>query len=231
MIGFVLNIPYTLIGLMAGLISLPYKIQFRVNPYVLIVNVKKLWWTFGYLKNARAVTIGQVILLGSNIEDQDLEHELVHVEQYQQVPLIQPILYGIELIRKGYKNNKYEIEAYQKAGNVYKEKIISKTLKFEDKLVKDILEGRKTATWRLFDDKDLKVGDKLELINFDLGKKFAEAEIVNIKEKKLGEVDEGDYVGHAKDKDRQVMLEGYKGYYGDKVTFDTVVKIIDFKLL
>lgn len=105
-----------------------------------------------------------------------------------------------------------------------------KTLKFEDRLVKDILAGRKTATWRLFDDKDLQVGDKLELINSDSGGKFAEVEIVNIKEKKLGEVDEGDYDGHAKYRDRQDMLEEYRRYYGDKVNFDTMVKIIDFKV-
>ena len=68
------------------------------------------------------MAIGHVILLSPKIEDFDLEHELIHVQQYDQEPLIYPILYSIELIRKGYRNNKYEIEAYRIAGNVYKEK-------------------------------------------------------------------------------------------------------------
>jgi len=75
----------------------------------------------GYLKNARAMSIGHVVLLGPEIEDKDLEHELVHVEQYIREPIIHPILYYIELLGKGYRKNKYEDEAYKKAGNIYKE--------------------------------------------------------------------------------------------------------------
>ncbi|HBD25098.1 MAG: hypothetical protein A2566_02315 [Candidatus Zambryskibacteria bacterium RIFOXYD1_FULL_40_13] len=122
MIGFILNIPYTIVGLVISLISIPTKLEFRKNPYAFMVKVKKFWWVFGYVKNARAVVIGHVVIFGSNLEDKDLEHELIHVEQYQRMPLIQPILYYIELIRKGYKNNKYEDEAYRKAGNIYKGK-------------------------------------------------------------------------------------------------------------
>ena len=74
------------------------------------------------MKGARAMAIGNTVLLGPTIEDHDLEHELVHVTQYQRMPLIYPILYHVELFRKGYRNNKYEDEAYRIAGNVYKEK-------------------------------------------------------------------------------------------------------------
>lgn len=122
MIGFILNIPYTLAGLIMGLISIPKNISFRTNPYSFVMNVKKFWWTVGYMKNARAMAMGHVVLLGPNLDDKDLEHELVHVEQHQRMPLIQPILYYLELIRKGYRNNKYEDEAYRKAGNIYKVK-------------------------------------------------------------------------------------------------------------
>ena len=115
-----MNIPYTVIGLIVGLISIPGGINFKKSPYAFIVNVKNFWWVIGYMKNARAMTIGHVILLGPKLEDKDLEHELIHVEQHQRMPLIQPILYYIELIRKGYRNNKYEEEAYNKAGNIYK---------------------------------------------------------------------------------------------------------------
>lgn len=122
MLGFIFNIPYTLLGLALGLISWPLKIEFRKDHYAFIVSVKKFWWAVGYLNKARAMTIGHVILLGYLLENKDLEHELVHVEQNKRMPLIQPFLYYYELIRKGYKNNKYEVEAYSKAGNVYKGK-------------------------------------------------------------------------------------------------------------
>jgi len=122
MIAFILNIPYTIIGLMFAIISIPTGIKFRTNPYVFVLNVRRLWWTVGYMKNARAAAIGHVVILGPNLESNDLAHELIHVEQYQRMPLIQPILYFVELTRKGYRNSKYEKEAYRRAGNIYKGK-------------------------------------------------------------------------------------------------------------
>jgi len=122
MISFILNLPYTVIGLIMALISIPDKISFRLKPCSIIFKVKKLWWKLGYFKNARAMTIGHVVLLGPNLEDKDFEHELIHVEQYQRLPLIQPFLYYYELIKNGYRNNKYEDEAYKRAGNIYKGK-------------------------------------------------------------------------------------------------------------
>jgi hypothetical protein len=62
---------------------------------------------------------GNIVLLGSNALTNDLEHELVHVEQFEKYPLIQPILYMLESIRHGYLNNRFEREAYEKAGNRY----------------------------------------------------------------------------------------------------------------
>jgi hypothetical protein len=40
-----------------------------------------------------------------------------------------------------------------------------KTLKFREELCKLIMEGKKDSTWRLFDDKDLSVGDEVDLVN------------------------------------------------------------------
>ena len=120
MIGFILNIPYSFFGLIVVLLSVPTGITFSKEPYAFIIKVKKLWWLFGYMKNGRAVAIGHVVILGPHLEDKDLEHELVHIEQYQRAPIIHPILYYLELMRKGYRNNKYEEEAYRKAGNIYK---------------------------------------------------------------------------------------------------------------
>jgi uncharacterized LabA/DUF88 family protein/uncharacterized protein YqfB (UPF0267 family) len=51
----------------------------------------------------------------------------------------------------------------------------SKTVKFRETLAELVLKGEKTATWRLFDDKDLKVGDLLNLQIWETGKDFAKA--------------------------------------------------------
>lgn len=121
MLGFILNIPYTLTGLFVGAISIPQSITWNAKPVAIILHVKKFWWTIGFKKYSRAITIGHVVLLGPHIEEKDLEHELVHVRQHMKMPLVFPILYFIENARKGYRQNKYEKEAYQKAGNIYKE--------------------------------------------------------------------------------------------------------------
>ena len=106
-----------------------------------------------------------------------------------------------------------------------------KKLGFAQNLVPLILGGSKTVTWRMFDDKNLQIGDQLEFINSNTGEKFAEAEFVSIREKKLGEIEEKDFQGHETYKGKEEMLKTYQGYYGDKVDWDTPVKIIAFKLL
>ncbi len=106
-----------------------------------------------------------------------------------------------------------------------------KKLKFEHSLVEKVLNGSKTSTWRLFDDKDLRIGDKLELIEFGTDEMFANAEIVAVEEKSLGDITEPDFKGHETFPSRDEMLATYRGYYGDKVNWDTVVKMVDFKLL
>src|SRR5260221_581198 len=119
MMAFVLNLPYTLVGLLIGVISLPRGIRFNKKPYAFVIRVKKFWWVYGYLKHARAMTIGHVILLGPHLEKKDLKHELIHVEKYTRKPFIHPFLYYKELLHKGLRKNKYENEAYSRAGDVY----------------------------------------------------------------------------------------------------------------
>ena len=105
-----------------------------------------------------------------------------------------------------------------------------KALKFRHNLVKKILDGSKTVTWRLFDDKNLQ-GDKLNFIDWQTGEKFAEAEIVGIKEKKFGDLEDADFEGHEKFGSRDELLRQYREYYGNKVGWDTLVKILTFKIL
>jgi len=106
-----------------------------------------------------------------------------------------------------------------------------KTLKFRRHLAEEIIAGSKTVTWRLFDDKDLKVGDKIELLYWETKEKFADAEIIEVREKRLEDIEEEDFEGHEKFENREEMLETYKKYCGDRVNWDTVVKIVKFKLL
>ena len=106
-----------------------------------------------------------------------------------------------------------------------------KTIKFRDYLVPLVQSGKKTSTWRLFDDKDLSVGDEVELINWNTKEPFAKAILTEVREKKLSELEELDFEGHEKFESEEKMYEDYRKYYGDKVTPGTIVKIIKFKLL
>ncbi len=119
-----------------------------------------------------------------------------------------------------------------------------KTLKFKNDLVPKILDGSKSVTWRLFDDKDLQVGDELLFINSDSQKEFTTAQIIEIREKKLGEITKVDFEKHEnsmfgsstpkhikKYKNQEEMLASFRIYYGDKIDLSSIVKIIKFKLL
>lgn len=103
-----------------------------------------------------------------------------------------------------------------------------KTLKFRNFKAEMILRGEKTASLRLFDDKNLTTGDELELINFDTGKQFASAKIIEVIEKKLGEINDNDLVGH--EPLDGGILQSLKKYYDDRITLETCAKIVRFKL-
>ncbi|MDO8430450.1 MAG: hypothetical protein Q7S72_00460 [Candidatus Taylorbacteria bacterium] len=65
------------------------------------------------------MAMGNVVLLGPKEMEKDLQHELIHVEQYNQEPFIHFFLYHFETLRKGYRNNRYEVEAYERAENLF----------------------------------------------------------------------------------------------------------------
>ena len=108
---------------------------------------------------------------------------------------------------------------------------MEKTLKFRSNLAEQIIKGEKTATWRLFDEKDLQAGDRVWLVSWETGDKFGEAEITNVREKMLGEVSDEDYEGHERYESSDAMIENYRKFYGDKVDKNTTAKIIKFKLI
>lgn len=106
-----------------------------------------------------------------------------------------------------------------------------KSLKFQPHLVKLILSGSKKSTWRIFDDKGLSCGDKIELYENGVNKPFATAMITKVTEKQLGDLTEDDWIGHERFKNEEEMYATYRKYYGPEVCPDTVVKIISFELL
>lgn len=103
-----------------------------------------------------------------------------------------------------------------------------KNLKFTSELCEQILSGAKTSTWRLFDDKNLSVGDKIEFLNKDTLEKFGVGEIASIKVRTLGTLTDEDWVGHERYASESDMYKTYRGYYGDRVGPHTELKIIHF---
>lgn len=105
-----------------------------------------------------------------------------------------------------------------------------KIIKFRDHLVSKILDGSKTVTWRLFDDKELRVGDELTFQNWNTGENFAKGKIVGVREKILGKLEPADFDGHERYESEEAMYKHYREYYGDRVNQDTVVKMITFEV-
>ena len=105
-----------------------------------------------------------------------------------------------------------------------------KTFKFRHDFVKEILEGRKNTTWRLFDDKNLQINDELELIDSENNETFGKARVIDIQEKAIKNLSMEELNNHQYDS-MDKMIEGHRKYYGDKVELNTIVKIITFELI
>ncbi len=103
-----------------------------------------------------------------------------------------------------------------------------KSLKFKPELCKQIVAGSKTATWRLFDDKDLTVGDKIKFINKDTLEAFGTGEITRLTTRTLSTLTEDDWKGHERFTSEVEMYATYRSYYGNAVDENTEVKLITF---
>lgn len=110
-----------------------------------------------------------------------------------------------------------------------------KTLKFDHEAAQDVLQGKKTSTWRLYDDKDLSVNDHIKIIDktdpndTNSWKIIGEAVVNEVIEKKLGDVTDRDMAGHEVFDTKEEMLATYRQRYGDRVTLDEPVKMVYFK--
>lgn len=142
---------------------------------------------------------------------------------------------------KLYKNLRHDIlnedckeEIYNYIYNWINKKIKGskmKTLKFRENLSKLILKGEKTATWRIFDDKDITKGDIMQFLVWETKEEFAKAKIIEVVEKRFSELDEKDLDGHEKFNSKEEMYATYTKYYNKEVDENTVVKIIKFELI
>lgn len=106
-----------------------------------------------------------------------------------------------------------------------------KTLKFKTHLAEMILRGEKTTTWRLFDDKDLRVGDRLQFINSDTGEEFAQGDVHTVYQKTFSTLEPDDFQGHETYANDEEMYATFRGYHGDVVGPDTVVKIVRYHVI
>lgn len=106
-----------------------------------------------------------------------------------------------------------------------------KQIKFAPDLVALIKNGTKTSTWRLFDDKNLAVGDIVEFVARPELSVFAVAKLMKVIEKPFSKLSEEDKEGHEKFTSEEQMYKAYSGYYGQEVGPDTVLKLIWFEIL
>jgi ribonuclease HI len=111
-----------------------------------------------------------------------------------------------------------------------------KKLKLDHELAELVAVGKKTSTWRMYDDKDISVNDQVELIdkvdasNPETWRVLGMANINAVVEKRLGELTEADMEGHNAYSSPEAMVEDFRKYYGPQVTLETPLKLISFSL-
>lgn len=109
-----------------------------------------------------------------------------------------------------------------------------KTLKLEHDFAQQVLRGEKCTTWRLHDDKNLGVGDDVELVDkvnsneTETWQVIGLATIDQITEKRLGQVTKEDFEAHEVYPSMEALYQTYQRYYGPDVGPETPVKMIRF---
>ena len=109
-----------------------------------------------------------------------------------------------------------------------------KKLKLNHEFAELVLKGVKTSTWRIFDDKDLSVNDRVLLIdkvepnNPEKWQDIGVATIDKVTQKRLEDISDSDLNDHGDDGSKKNILDKYIEYYGPDVTLQTPVKIIHF---
>jgi hypothetical protein len=105
-----------------------------------------------------------------------------------------------------------------------------KSIKFRNYLVPLVLSGEKNVTWRLFDDKNLSIGDEIELIEFGTYKSFAQAKITKVVVKSFENLTKEDKIGHEEFSNDEDMYRTYSKYYKTEIGPESELKIVWFDL-
>jgi ribonuclease HI len=103
-----------------------------------------------------------------------------------------------------------------------------KTLKFSPQQIQSIIDGNRSTTWRLYDDKQIDVGDSVEFINSNNGQTFGYAKVNEIVIKRIYDLNKSDEQNHDTYKNEQEILDNFRKYYGPDVTVEDKVKIIKY---
>lgn len=106
-----------------------------------------------------------------------------------------------------------------------------KKLKFVGDLPDLIISGKKNTTWRVEDDKNLCVGDKILFLRSENLTQFAVGLLTCVVEKTFGELTESDWDGHEKFLSDCEMYKTYSRYYSKDINCDSKLKIIKFRIL
>lgn len=115
-----------------------------------------------------------------------------------------------------------------------------KKLKLDHQVADLVRQGNLRSTWRLFDDKDLTVNDEVELIDKvkpnqpQTWQVLGAARVKRVVQKRLGEISDDDFQAGAlpgQPDTPEDRLEVCRRYYGENVTLQTPVKMIDFEML
>jgi ribonuclease HI len=112
-----------------------------------------------------------------------------------------------------------------------------KQLKFNHNFAELIRADKKTATFRMYDDKDLSVNDRVELLDKvdpdrpATWKLIGTARIDSIVEKRFSDIDEDDLYKTEEYDSKDEMLATYRRYYGSQVTSSMPIKVIRFTVL
>jgi ribonuclease HI len=109
-----------------------------------------------------------------------------------------------------------------------------KQIKFEHQLAADIENGKKTTTFRFFDDKHIQVGDVLDVIDKVQQDNPASWQVIGtmdvreVIEKRVRDLSASDWAGHETYQSSKVFLDTFRYYYGKPIDEETPVKIIRF---
>lgn len=109
-----------------------------------------------------------------------------------------------------------------------------KRIQLDHGLAQMVLSGEKTSTWRLYDSDDMTVNDGVVIIDKvnpeqpQTWKAIGTGRINKIIEKRMGDIQDADYDGHEHHGSPEARLAFYRAVYGDRVTWDTPVKMIHF---